>query len=249
VSHKSDMVLGRIPVMECLRAGKRTIHRLHLAREGKGLDAIRHAARGVPIEEHSREELDRMAGNTVHQGVILEVSPLPLWDLKEWLQRPLPPDAMVVLLDGIEDPHNFGAIVRTAVACGASGVIFGKDRAAPISPASAKAAAGAMEHIDLIPVTNLARAIQALQQAGFWVAGLEAEAEQSIWDADLKGRIALALGNEGQGLRRLIRDRCDLRLRIPLPGPITTLNVSVSAAIALGECLRQRNRTKPGFQS
>ncbi len=245
MNHKFDTVLGRIPVMECLRAGKRTVHRLHVAREAKGVDSIRQAARCVPIEEHSREELDRMAGNTVHQGVILEASPLPLWDLKEWLGKPLPQDAMVVLLDGVEDPHNFGAIVRTAVACGVLGIVFGKDRAAPISPASAKAAAGAMEHIDLIQVTNLARAIQALQEAGFWVAGLEAEAEQSLWDASLTGRIALALGNEGQGLRRLTRDRCDLHLRIPLPGPITTLNVSVSAAIALAECLRQRNRINP----
>ncbi len=239
-----EKVIGRIPVLECLRAGKREIHRLYLARDAKGLDPIRQAGRGVPILEHSQEELDRMAGNTVHQGVILEASPLPLWNLAEWLNQPLPQDAVLVILDGIEDPHNFGAITRTAAACGACGVLFGKDRAAPVSPAAAKAAAGAMEYIDLIQVTNLARAIKDLQKAGFWVAGLEAEATQSVWEADLKGRIALVLGNEGHGLRRLTRELCDLRLCIPLPGPITTLNVSVSAAIALSECVRQRNRPK-----
>jgi 23S rRNA (guanosine2251-2'-O)-methyltransferase len=244
VSHETERVIGRIPALECLRAGKRRILRLHLAREGKGLDPIRHAARGILIVEHSQDELDRMSGNTGHQGVILEASPLPLWNLTEWLKQSFPQEAILVILDGIEDPHNFGAIIRTAVACGACGIVFAKDRAAPISPTAAKAAAGAMEYIDLIQVTNLARALKDLQQAGFWVAGLEAEAAQSVWEADLKGRIALVLGNEGQGLRRLTREHCDLHLCIPLPGPITTLNVSVSAAIALSECVRQRNQPK-----
>lgn len=244
MSHEIEKVVGRIPVMECLRAGKRHLYCLHVARDGKGLEPVRQAARGIPIVEHSREELDRIVGNTVHQGVILEASPLPLWNLTEWLQHPLPQDAVLVILDGIEDPHNFGAIIRTAVACGACGVLFARDRAAPISPAAAKAAAGAMEYIDLIQVTNLARTIKDLQEAGFWVAGLEAEAAQSIWEADFKGRIALVLGNEGHGLRRLTRERCDLRLCIPLPGPVATLNVSVSAAIALSECVRQRNQPK-----
>ena len=175
----------------------------------------------------------------------MEAPPLPVLTLQDWLSKPLPADAMVVVLDGVEDPHNFGAIVRTAAACGVLAIIFGKDRAAPLSSAAVKAAAGAMEYIDLVQVTNISRALEALKKAEFWVAAFAEDAEKTLWEADLRGRIALVLGSEGQGIRRLVREHCDWRLRIPLPGPITTLNVSVSAAIALAECLRQRIQGQP----
>jgi len=146
----------------------------------------------------------------------------------------------VVALDGVEDPHNFGAIVRSAAACGACAVLFGKDRAAPISAVSVKSAAGGMEYVDLVQATNLVRSLDALKKAGCWIAALDAEAPQDLWDADLTGRIVLVIGSEGKGIRRLVNEHCDLHLRIPLRGPITSLNASVSAAIALAECLRQR---------
>lgn len=220
--------------------GRRKARRLLVLHGAKGLDAIRAAAGQIPVEERSRAELDRMAGGARHQGVILETAQLPVFSLRTWLERPIASDAVLVLLDGIEDPHNFGAIIRSAAALGAVAVVFGKDRAAPLSPVVAKAAAGALERIDLIRVTNVTRAIQSLQQAGFWVAALDPEGDQLLWDADLTGRVALVIGGEGQGIRRLVGEHCDLHLRIPLTGPISSLNASVSAAVALTECARQR---------
>ncbi|GMV92482.1 MAG: putative tRNA/rRNA methyltransferase [Candidatus Hydrogenedentota bacterium] len=235
-----DRVIGRIPVLECLRAKKRTARRLFLLRDAKGLEAIRAAAGPIPVEECSRQDLDNLSKGAIHQGVVLEADPLPRVPLDRWLAGSIPADAVVIILDGVEDPHNFGAIVRSASACAASAVIFGKDRSAPISSVAMKSAAGAMEYVDLIEVTNLVRAVEALKKSGFWIAGLDADAEQDLWDADLKGRIGLVVGSEGKGVRRLMTKHCDFHLRIPLSGPITSLNASVSAAIALAECVRQR---------
>ncbi|HNT89685.1 MAG TPA: 23S rRNA (guanosine(2251)-2'-O)-methyltransferase RlmB, partial [Candidatus Hydrogenedentes bacterium] len=151
-------------------------------------------------------------------------------------------ESLFVALDGIEDPQNFGAIVRSASACGAGAVLFTKDRAAPISPAMVKAAAGAVEHVPLVRVTNLARAIEQMQQAGFWAAALDAAGDKLLWDVDLTGKTLLIIGGEGKGVRRLVRERCDHVVRIPISGLITSLNASVSAGIALAECLRQRRR-------
>lgn len=228
--------------MECLRAKKRKAHRLFMLREAKGLEAVRHAATraGVPITESSRADLDRLLPDSVHQGVALQADPVPVLHAEVWARSPLPPDALVVALDGVEDPHNFGAIVRSAAACGAYAVLFGKDRAAPISPVSVKSAAGGMEYVDLVQATNLVRSLDTLKKAGCWIAALDAAASQNLWDADLTGRIVLVIGSEGKGIRRLVNQHCDLHLRIPLRGPITSLNASVSAAIALAECLRQR---------
>ena len=235
-----DRVVGRIPVIECLRAGKRTARRLFVLRDARDIDDIREAARGVPIEESDRNRLDQLSGGVVHQGVVLEADALPLLDAGRWAKEDFPDQAVVAILDGVEDPHNFGAIVRSAAACGANAVVFGKDRSAPLSSAAMKSAAGAMEYIDLVQATNISRTIDDLKKVGFWVAGLDADADKTIWQADLKGRIALVVGSEGKGIRRLVRENCDFHLRIPLSGPITSLNASVSAAIAIAECLRQR---------
>jgi len=233
-------IAGRIPVLECLRAKKRTARRLFVLASATGLDDIIEEAGGLPIEERSRKELDDLVEGAVHQGVVLEADPMPLMDEKEWLAQELPADAVAVVLDGVEDPHNFGAIVRSASALGASGVLFSKRHAAPLSVASFKSAAGAMEYIDLVEVTNIARALGTLKEEGFWVAGFDAGAPQTLWEADLGGKIALVIGSEGKGMRRLVRETCDFVVRIPLTGPITSLNASVSAAIALAECRRRR---------
>lgn len=240
MSAKPDRVIGRIPVLESLRAGRRAPRRLIVLRGATGLEDIR-AAAAIPVEEAAREDLDRLAPGLAHQGVILETDPLRVFELRGWLDKgPFAPDAFLVVLDGLEDPHNFGAIIRTAAACGAAGVLFAKDRAAPLSPAVFKAAAGGVEYVDLIQVTNLARSLRQLKEAGFWAAALEADAQQILWDADLRGRMALVIGGEGHGIRRLVRENCDLEVRIPISGPITSLNASVSAAIAMAECVRQR---------
>lgn len=235
-----DRVVGRIPVFECLRAGKRPARRLFVLRNANDLDEIRGAASGIPIEECDRNRLDQLSGGVVHQGVVLEADALPLLESGAWAKGAFDDQAVVIILDGVEDPHNFGAIVRSAAACGACAVVFGKDRSAPLSSAAMKSAAGAMEYIDLVQATNLTRAIEDLKKVGFWVAGLDAAGEKTIWEADLKGRIALVVGSEGKGMRRLVREHCDFHLRIPLIGPITSLNASVSAAIAIAECVRQR---------
>ena len=236
----SDYVYGKLPVLECLRAEKRPALKLFLLRDAKGFGEIQKAAAGIPVETCARADLDKLTRGAVHQGVVLEAGPLPVLALAEWIDSPPPGDAIAVILDGVEDPHNFGAIVRSAAACGAAAVIFGKDRAAPLSPAAMKSAAGGMEHVTLVRATNLVRAIDALKEQGFWIAALDPSSDQLLWQADLTGRIALVIGSEGKGIRRLVLEHCDHRLRIPLEGPITSLNASVCAGIALAECLRQR---------
>lgn len=238
---KPEVVYGRIPVLECLKADRRTARCLHLLEGGKNQDELIRAAANIPVEWASRVELDYLSHDGVHQGVLLEADPLPLIDLETWITDLSGPQSLVVILDSVEDPQNFGAIARSAVACGASAIIFGKDRSAPISPTVLKAAAGAMEYIDLIQVTNLPRAMEQLKQASFWIAGLDADGEKLIWEADLKGRTGLVIGNEGKGIRSLVAKKCDYMVHIPISGPITSLNASVSAAIAMMECVRQQH--------
>ena len=194
----------------------------------------------VPVQYLARAELDRLAQGQTHQGAVLEADPLPVLTPANWAPEALSADALLVLLDGVEDPHNFGAIIRSAAACGAAAVVFPQDRAAPLSPAAVKAAAGGAEYVPLVRVPNLVRTVDTLKQSNYWVYGLDAAGETLLWQADLRRRVALVIGSEGKGMRRLVRDRCDALLRIPLSGPITSLNASVSAAIALAEALRQR---------
>ena len=240
---KPQRITGRIPALECLRVRKRRARRLFLLAGGKGLDPLRAAAASIPIEECERRRLDQLSGGDIHQGVVLEADPLPVLTPGEWLASPLAEDAIAVVLDGIVDPHNFGAIVRPAVAFGAAGIVFAQDRSAPLSPAAVKSAAGAMEHADLVRAPNLVRALKQLKDAGFWVAGLDLEGAETLWDAKLDGRIALVAGGEGKGMRRLVREHCDFLVKIPTTGPIGVLNASASAAVALAECARQRART------
>jgi len=240
LKNSSNTVIGRIPVLECLRAQKRKALQLFILDSARDLDDVRAAARNVPIERATRQDLDKLSGGGTHQGVVLRTGPLPIFELGDWLKRPLAKDAFIVILDCVEDPHNFGAIVRSAAACGAAAVIFPKDRTAPISATTMKSAAGAIEHIDMVQVTNIARAATQLKEHDFWIAALMPESRQVLWDANLRDRIALVVGNEGKGIRPLVEKQCDLTLRIPLSGPITSLNASVSTAIALAECVRQR---------
>lgn len=230
--------------MECLKAQRRKPLRLFLLRGSDGLEPFRRAARNVPVEEVTRDALDRMAKGQVHQGVALQAAAVPLWDLRAWLARGCAADAYIVVLDEVVDPQNFGGIIRSAAALGAAAVVFGKDRAAPVSPAAVKASTGAVEHIDLIQVSNIPNSLKLLQEHGFWMTGLAGEAERTLWDIDLTGRTALVMGSEGSGLRRLVRERCDNLAKIPMTGAISSLNVGSCAAVALTECLRQRDMAR-----
>ncbi len=237
---KSDYVYGKIPVLECLRAGKRPALKLYLQRGAKGLEEIQRAAPKVSTKVCSRGDLDDLTQGSLHQGVLLEAGELPIREATEWLPSVSGKDVIVVLLDGIEDPQNFGAIVRSAAAFGASAVVYTKDRAAPLSPAAVKSAAGGVEYVDLVRAINLVQVIDMLKKDGFWIAGLDPDSDKLLWDVELTGRVGLVIGSEGKGMRRLVREHCDHLLRIPLKGPITSLNASVSAGVALAECLRQR---------
>lgn len=240
----AEWVAGRIPVLECLRAGKRQARRLLLLAEARGIEPIKAAAGNLPIQYCSRQELNKILPDTVHQGVILEADPLPIWDMQDWIRQPHPPSVTLVALDEISDPHNFGAIVRNAEACGAAAVLYCVRHAAPVTPVVLKSAAGAMEHIDLIAVTNLVRALKKLKEYGFWIIALDPSAPKTLWETDLTGKTALVVGSEGKGVRRLVRETCDTAIRIPLVGATSSLNASVSAGIVLAECLRQKtNKT------
>ena len=151
---------------------------------------------------------------------------------------------VLVVLDGIEDPQKFGAIVRSAAACGASGVLFAKDRSSPVTTAAMKAAAGGMECVDLIQATNLVRSLEQIKEVGFWITALDADAETVLWDNDLTGRVAMIIGSEGAGIRRLVREHADFIVSIPLEGVISSLNASVRAGVALAEWMRQNHSRK-----
>jgi len=200
------------------------------------------ASAGIPIEERSRQELDELCPQ-VHQGILalsnkvnLERHEQELDALLEALDVP----PFLLILDGVTDPHNLGACLRSAEAAGVSAVIVPKDKSAQLTPTARKVACGAAESVPFISVTNLARTLQSLQQKGIWLFGAAEEAEQSLYEADLKGPIALVLGSEGKGLRRLTRENCDSLLAIPMAGEVSSLNVSVSTGICLFEAVRQR---------
>lgn len=196
---------------------------------------------GIAVRQVAPDALARVAGGVRHQGVVANLSVqqnLGEGDLDELLgslQNPL-----LLVLDGVQDPHNLGACMRSAEAAGVGAVIVPRDRAVGITPVVRKAAAGAADRIPLIRVTNLARTMKSLQDAGVWIVGLAGEAEKSLYEMDLKGPIAIAMGGEGDGLRRLSREHCDFLAKIPMRGAAESLNVSVATGVALFEALRQR---------
>jgi 23S rRNA (guanosine2251-2'-O)-methyltransferase len=236
--HAVNAVLERAPdrVLELWIAQPRaTEARVHDLKE-------RAQGAGVHIHAATAEALLKLVGDVVHQGAVAAVRPLKSWDeddLAAWLDQ-LRTDPLLLILDGVTDPHNLGACLRTADAAGAHAVIIPKDRAATLDGAARKVAAGAAEFIPLASVTNLARTLEALKQRGVWIVGTEGEAAQSLYSADLKRPLALVLGAEGSGMRRLTREKCDFLVRIPMAGHMESLNVSVAAGIVLFEALRQR---------
>jgi len=233
-------------VEEALRAG-RPIRQIVVARGARPerLGAILAAARerGVAVRREPRQALDRLAGGGAHQGVVALSSSQSYASL-DGIIRAAAEDAALVLLDGVEDPHNLGAIIRSAYAAGAAAVVIPERRAAGLTGTVAKASAGALEHLPVVQVKNLNRAIDELKRENFWIYGLDERGEQSYDEAEYSGRVALVLGAEGKGLHRATAERCDFRIRIPVAGAIASLNVSVAAGVVLFELLRQRRRSK-----
>lgn len=197
------------------------------------------AASGVSVEEVDREELDRLASGRAHQGIVAAVAK-PIAFAPSDLARDSRAEPLLLVLDGVEDPQNFGAMVRTAEAAAVDGVVYQTRRAAPPGGAATRASAGAMAHMRLAPVVNIGRSVVELKAEGVWVVGLDAEATQVYHEVDYTLPTAVVVGSEGTGLRRLVRERCDWLVSIPMLGHVTSLNVSAAAAIVLYEAVRQR---------
>lgn len=217
--------------------------RLAERRDDPRVRAIEELARRQqrPVERLDAHALKRLLGDVVHQGVAADITPLPPWSEDELLAALQSVSAPLLLaLDGVQDPHNLGACLRTADACGALAVVVPKDRAAQLTPAVRKVAAGAAETTPVVAVTNLVRTLKVLKEAGLWVAGADAAADRSADAVDLRGPVVLVLGAEGAGLRHLTRQNCDFLVRLPTLGAVESLNVSVAAGMLLYEAVRQR---------
>ena len=196
---------------------------------------------GIKPERVDAKNLDSRVGNVVHQGVVAEVDPLPPWHEDELVAALSgAKDPLVLVLDGVQDPHNLGACLRTADACGALAVVVPKDRAASLNPTVRKVAAGAADTTPIATVTNMARSLKLLKEAGLWIVGADMAGDKLAWEADLRGPLALVLGSEGDGLRELTRKTCDFLVRLPQAGSVESLNVSVACGMLLYEATRQR---------
>jgi 23S rRNA (guanosine2251-2'-O)-methyltransferase len=239
-------IYGVLPVLEALRAGVRRIDRIVIAEGARDsrLRALIEAARraGVPVRREPRVSLDRLTNNSNHQGVLAITSPAAYTEAEDLLAR-ISPQTVFILLDGVEDPHNLGAIIRTAECGGASAVIVPERRAAHLTDAVAKTSAGAIEHLPVARVTNLASFIEQLKKLNVWVVGVESSGLMTYTEFNYSGAMALVFGGEGSGLHRLVRERCDALVSIPMRGKVTSLNVSVAVGVVLFEALRQRRQS------
>ncbi|KAF1710471.1 23S rRNA (guanosine(2251)-2'-O)-methyltransferase RlmB [Pseudoxanthomonas kalamensis DSM 18571] len=198
--------------------------------------------RGIEVRKVSAQALDGVAGGVRHQGVAARYAAAKTWEESELpaLVEAAAGKALLLVLDGVQDPHNLGACLRSAAAAGATAVVIPKDKSATVNATVRKTSAGAADRLPVVAVTNLSRALRDLQKLGVWIYGLAGEAEASLYALDLRGNVALVLGGEADGLRRLTREHCDGLAKIPMPGDIESLNVSVAAGVTLFEAVRQR---------
>ncbi len=237
-----NWLTGFHPVEEALAAG-RALDRIVIVRgrHGERVEAVVELARsrGVPVRFLDRAQVDRLSGTREHQGIAALAAAKSAVALEDLL-RAKDGRGVLVLLDGVEDPHNLGAIVRTSLAAGAEGVVIPERRAAGLSETVERASAGALAHLPVARVKNLVRAMEEIKQAGYWLVGLEERAERNYTEVDLTGPIGIVLGREGRGLHELARQHCDFLVSLPTKGPVRSLNVSVAAGIMLFEVLRQR---------
>ena len=244
---KSEILYGINPVYEALVAARRHFFKIHIERKNLS-GRLRHLIdmaenQNIPIKKTGSSQIDAIVGGGVHQGIAAEVSRYPLVEIQAIL--PLPgfsgPGPGLLLLDNIQDPHNLGAIIRTASCIGIDGVVIPKDRSVSPTAAVSKASAGALEHIHLARVTNMVRTLKMLKDHGFWIIGLDQNAPQSMYATDLTGPLALVIGGEQKGIRPLVKRNCDVLISIPQCGPISSLNASVAGAIVMYESYRQRH--------
>jgi 23S rRNA (guanosine2251-2'-O)-methyltransferase len=241
-----NWLTGFHAVEEALAAG-RALDRIVIARgrHGERVEALVQLARSksVPVRFEDRLHMDRLVGTGEHQGIAALAAAKPALELEDLLAAKTP-QGLLVLLDGIEDPHNLGAIVRTALAAGANGVVIPERRAVGLTDTVERASAGALAHLPVARVKNLVRAMEEMKESGYWLIGLDERAEKKYSEADFSGQIGIVLGGEGEGLHELTRKRCDFLVSIPTAGPVRSLNVSVAAGVVLFEVVRQRQQRK-----
>jgi 23S rRNA (guanosine2251-2'-O)-methyltransferase len=245
-----ETLYGRNPVYECLRAGRRDAFKLNVAQGAEERGTLAEilalaSQRQVPIQRVDRSQFEKLGKEVNHQGVAIEASGYPYASMEDLLnlaaRRDEPP--WLLLLDCLQDPQNLGTLLRTAEAVGVHGAIIPKRRAAAVTPAVASASSGAIEYLLIAQVTNLARAMEALQARDVWIAGLENVPDaRRVWEADLKGPLALVVGSEGEGMRRLVRETCDFMIRLPMYGQVHSLNAAIAGSVALYEIARQRGK-------
>ena len=241
----ADMITGRNAVLEALKSD-REIEKLIVAKGAEGsIRKITGMAKDkkIPIQYREKAALDRIAGRNSHQGVIAQVSEYTYCTLDDILRRAEErgEDPFIMILDGLEDPHNLGAVMRTAECCGAHGIVIPKRRSAGITETVAKASAGAVEYMLCARVSNIGQAIDQLKERGMWVAACDMGGK-ACTEQDLTGSLAVVIGSEGTGISRLVREKCDFVVSIPMKGKITSLNASNAAAILMYEVVRQRER-------
>ncbi len=249
----SEILVGINSITEALKNG-RQITVIHVARERTDarLEALLKLAReqGIRIMKTERAAMDRMAGGSVHQGVAAEAADYSYSTVDEILEfaRSEGEDPLLLILDGLEDPHNLGAIIRTAEGLGAHGVIIPRHGACEVTAAVGRASAGASEYIRVARETNLVNTIKELKNQGLWIAGTDSQATTSCFDMEYSGPLALVIGSEGKGIRRLVKESCDYLISIPMKGKVGSLNASVSCAIVLAQIVRNRRKvmTKDG---
>lgn len=240
---KNLWIYGINPVAEALRSDRCHMKEIWVA-EGRGLKGLEGITRmaeskGVSIRKVGRSQLDSLTRNAPHQGVVGFLDQFPYADLDEVLQGGAA-EPLLLVLDGIEDPRNLGALIRTADACGVWGVVIPKDRAAGITSAVAKASAGAVFHMPVVRVTNIAVTLRQIKERGMWVLGAAVEAHTEFYAHDLAVPLAVVIGGEGRGMRSLVKKECDLLASIPMKGKVNSLNASVAGSIILYEVIRQR---------
>ncbi|HLQ79390.1 MAG TPA: 23S rRNA (guanosine(2251)-2'-O)-methyltransferase RlmB [Terriglobia bacterium] len=236
-----NQICGVHAVYEALKAGNPPIERIHVGRETRSpkLQDVLELARqrSVPVRREDRTVLERMAPDTSHQGIIAICGEFRYQPIDVLFAKPNP---CVVVLDGVEDPHNLGAVIRTAEASHASGIVVPERHAAPLSATVAKASAGALAHVPVVRVGNLVSFLEQSKKKGVWVVGVDASGEKLWTDFDYTVPVALVFGGEHRGLRRLVREHCDAVVRLPMLGKVESLNVSVTAGVVLYEVIRQR---------
>jgi 23S rRNA (guanosine2251-2'-O)-methyltransferase len=242
-----DRFTGIHAVREALEAGS-TFDRVVIAkgRQDSRMEEIVQLARqrGIPVRFEDRSQLDRMANTRDHQGVVAIAAARAAVTLEAILERANASKdlrGLIVLLDGVEDPHNLGAIIRTSLAAGAHGLVIPERRAAGLTDTVARASAGALAHLPIAKVTNLVRTMEELKKAGYWLVGLDENGEKKYTEVDYTSPTGIVMGGEGNGLHELTRKRCDFVVSLPTTGPVKSLNVSVAAGVVLFEALRQRH--------